>query len=75
MDTDLFDRARVGAKKAPRKFAGMVTPGKVAKKALSDAKRGRDISVYGAYVKFCHTLAKVLPQRLMMKIWLIQQGL
>ena len=75
MDTDLIDRARVGAKKAPRKFAGMVTPGKVAKKALSDAKRGRDISVYGAYVKFCHTLAKVLPQRLMMKIWLIQQGL
>lgn len=27
MDTDLFDRARVGAKKAPRKFAGMGNAG------------------------------------------------
>ncbi len=75
MDTDLFDRARVEAEKAPKKFIGMVTPGKVAKKALTDARRGRDISVYGAYVKFCHVMAKFLPQRLMMKIWLIQQGM
>lgn len=75
MKTDLFERANVGAGKATRNFNGMVTPDKVAKKALRDADSGRDISVYGFYIKMCHLMAKVLPQKIMMKIWLKQQGM
>lgn len=73
MKTGLFDRGLIGAKKATKNFVGMVTPDVVAKKAISDADKGKDISVYGIYVKTCHLVAKVLPQKMMMKIWLIQQ--
>lgn len=75
MDTGLFDRAEIGAKKAPRNFPGMVTPDKVAAKSLKDAKNGKDCSVYSFFVKFCHGAAKLLPQKLMMKLWLFQQRL
>lgn len=73
MKTGLFDRALIGAKKATGNFVGMVTPDVVAKKAISDADRGKDMSVYSAYVKMCHLIAKILPQRVMMKVWLMQQ--
>ncbi|ODM24831.1 SDR family NAD(P)-dependent oxidoreductase [Acetivibrio mesophilus] len=73
MKTALFDRAAIGAEKATNNFSGMVTPDKVAKKALKDAKKNKDISVYGIYVKFCHLMAKLLPQKMMMKVWLMQQ--
>lgn len=75
IDTNLFVRAKIGAEKAPHNFAGMVTPDKVAAKALRDAQNGRDISVYSLYVKAAHVVAKILPQRTMMKIWLKQQGM
>lgn len=73
MRTAFFDRAEIGAAKSVKKFAGMTTPDKVAAKALADAKRGRDISVYGVYVRCAHLAAKLLPQRIMMEIWLQQQ--
>jgi len=73
MKTALFERGSIGAKKAPTVFSNMVTPDVVARKALRDAMKGRDISVYGLYVKVCHLAAKLLPQRWMMKFWLIQQ--
>lgn len=73
MATDLFDRAQIGAEKATSRFVGMVAPDKVAAKALRDAKRGKDISVYSFYVRFCHVAAKLLPQRAMMRLWLMQQ--
>lgn len=75
MKTELYDRGIVGAKKATTNFAHMVAPDVVAKKALKDADRGKDISVYSSYVKFCHFLTKILPQKAMMKIWLMQQKL
>lgn len=75
MKTDLFETAIIGAKKATKKFRGMVTPDKAAKKALKDAKKGKDISVYSVYVKLCHMTAKLLPQRVMMKLWIMQQKL
>ena len=73
MKTGLFDRGIIGAKKGTNRFSGMVTPDVVAKKALNDAMRGKDISVYGLYVKSTHLLSKLLPQRMMMKVWLGQQ--
>lgn len=73
MKTGLFDRGLIGAKKATKNFKGMVMPDVVAKKAISDADKGKDMSIYGAYVKMCHLIAKILPQRVMMKVWLMQQ--
>ena len=75
MRTAFFDRAMIGAKKGISKFYGMVTPEVVAAKALRDAEKGKDISVYGVYVKLCHLVAKLLPQRVMMDLWLMQQGM
>lgn len=74
MKTGLFDRALIGAKKAPKNFKGMVTPDLVAKKAMMDADKGKDLSVYSLYVKTGHLVAKILPQKAMMKVWGIQQG-
>lgn len=75
MDTGLFDRGVIGAKKGTNNFSGMVKPDVVAAKALRDAKKCRDISVYGLYVKSTHLLSKLMPQKLMMKVWLGQQGI
>lgn len=73
MKTGLFDRGVIGAKKGTSNFSGMVTPDVVAAKALRDAKKGKDISVYGLYVKSTHLLSKLMPQKMMMKVWLLQQ--
>ena len=73
--TDFFDRAEIDAKKAPTRFFPMASPDQVAFKALSDAKKGKPISVYGLYTRFCHLVSKLLPQKWMMKLWLFQQGL
>ena len=73
LKTRLYDRANIGAAKATRRFCGMTTPDKVARKAVADADSGRDISIYSFYVNFCHIGAKLLPQRVMMKLWLWQQ--
>ena len=73
--TDLFNRACINAKKGTTKFAFMVEPDVVAKKALKDAYNGKDISVYGFYVNMCRIMAKILPEKLIMKIWLFQQGI
>lgn len=51
------------------KFGGLVIPEKVAKKAIKDAKRGKDMSVCTLYVKLMHMNVKFLPQKLTMKIW------
>ncbi|MBU9744616.1 SDR family NAD(P)-dependent oxidoreductase [Lachnospiraceae bacterium ASD3451] len=73
MKTGLFVRGVIGAQKGTNHFSGMVTPDVVAAKALRDAKKGKDISVYGLYVKTTHLLSKFIPQKLMMKVWLRQQ--
>lgn len=73
MKTALFERGNVGAKKAVNNFTGIVTPEVVAKKAFKDAKKGKDISVYGLYNKSTHFLSKIMPQRMMMKVWCTQQ--
>lgn len=74
MNTELFERGKIGAKKEIKNFFGIVNPNVVAKKALNDAKRKKDISVYGVYVKSTHFLSKILPQKAMMRLWIMQQG-
>lgn len=73
LKTDLYDRANIGAAKATSNFFGMTAPDRIARKAVVDADKGKDLSIYGLYVNFCHVGAKLLPQRAVMKIWLRQQ--
>lgn len=73
LKTDLYDRADIGAVKATSNFFGMTAPDRIARKAVADADKGKDLSIYGLYVNFCHIGAKLLPQRAVMKIWLRQQ--
>lgn len=52
------------------KFPGMVSPQKVAIKAIKDAKRGKDVSICSFYVKCQQLNVKLLPHKLVMKIWM-----
>jgi len=73
--TNLFERGCINAKKAPNNFNFMVMPEDVAKKSLNDAYAGKDISIYGLYPNFCHVFAKILPEKIIMKIWLLMQNI
>ena len=75
MKTNLYERGCIGAKKATKRFMGMVSPEKAAKMALKDAYNNKDISIYGSHVKACTILAKILPEKVIMKCWLLQQGI
>ena len=49
------------------------TPEQVVSRALRDMKKGKDVSVCGASVRAQVRLTKLLPHRLVMKIWCRQQ--
>ncbi len=51
-------------------FPGIASPEAVVRKTMKDANKGKDISVYGVYVKYMHLLAKLFPHRLVMKSWM-----
>jgi len=67
VDTDLLTKEINGR---PVKFLGLITADKVVKKALKDAKKGKDMSVCTLLVKYEHLFAKMLPQKLLMNIWI-----
>ena len=73
MATPFLTRAEIGADKGVTKFKHLTTPKDVAARAVSDAKKGKDMSVYGGYNKACHLASKLLTQKAMMSIWLKQQ--
>lgn len=67
VDTDMLSKEIEGKKVH---FPGIVAPEKVVKKALKDAKKGKDMSICSFYVKCQHLNVKLLPQKWTMKIWL-----
>lgn len=67
VDTDMLSK-EINGKEV--RFPGITAPEKVVRKALKDAKKGRDMSVCSFYVKCQHVNVKLLPQRLTMKIWM-----
>ena len=75
MKTNLYDRGCIGAKKGTKRFMCMVSPEKAAKQALKDAYNNKDISIYGWHVKLCALITRFLPEKIIMKCWLIQQGI
>lgn len=66
IDTNLLPK-EINGKKV--KFSGIVAPESVAKTAMKDAKRGKDMSVCSLYVKCQHLNVKLMPQKWTMRIW------
>lgn len=71
IDTELLQKEINGQKV---KFPGLVSADRVAKQAMKDAKKGKDMSVCSLYVKYQHLIVKLLPQRWIMKIWMTGIG-
>ncbi len=71
IDTEMLQK-EINGKKV--RFPGLVSPQQVVTKALEDAKRGKDMSVCSLYVKYQHLIVKLLPQRWVMKIWMMGIG-
>ena len=67
IDTEMLEKERGGK---PVKFPGLVSPSRVAVQALRDSAKGRDMSVCTFFVKYEHFLSKILPHKMLMKIWL-----
>lgn len=65
--TDLLETERNGVKVA---FPHLAEASVVVKKAVRDAKRGKDISVYGAYVNWQRFLSKIMPHKGVMRFWM-----
>ena len=70
--TEFFDRAVVedGVIVYFNKF---FTPEQIVDRAFRDMKRGRDVSVCGFSIRAQVLLTKILPHKLVMKIWCAQQ--
>lgn len=72
--TKFFDRAVMKDKKeVVIKYAVMYESSDVVKKAIKDLYGHKDVSVYGGLNKFQRILTKLLPHKLIMKIWMNQQ--
>lgn len=68
MRTEFFLRASGKAELSGIKRYLMAKPGKVAAKALRDASRGKDISVYGISMKLLSAASKALPHALLLPL-------
>ncbi len=66
VDTEMLSKEINGRRV---RFPGIVSAESVVKTALKDAEKRRDMSVCSLYTKFLHLNSKLLPQRLVMKIW------
>lgn len=73
--TNFFDRAVIPNKKeVVIKYSVMYSASEVIKLAIKDLyKRRKDVSVYGTKNKFQRVLTKILPHKLIMRIWMNQQ--
>lgn len=73
--TDFFDRAETQEKKTITYFNRIYESADVVKLALRDMKRGKDVSILGLPVRNQVRAVKLLPHKLIMAIWMKQQGL
>ncbi len=71
VDTGMLSKEMNGQK---IEFPGLVTAKSVVMKALKDAEKKRDMSVCSFYVKCQHLNVKLMPQSLVMKIWMRSIG-
>ena len=75
--TAFFDRAIADKENTVvKKYAVMYEPSQIVRRAWKDAKKkNKDVSICGAYSKGQALLVKLLPHKLVMSIWMHQQGL
>lgn len=73
VQTEFFARAETEDKNAVTYFNRVYSAEEVIKTAYNDMKKKKDVSVYGARIRFQIFLVKLLPHKLVMKIWLRQQ--
>mgnify|MGYP000268954460 FL=1 len=71
--TEFFDHA-VSDNGAVTYYDVLWEPADVAKRAMRDYKKGKDLSILGHSVRRQVLLVKLLPHRLVMKVWMKQQG-
>lgn len=73
--TEFFDRAEPGGKSEITYFNKVFTPEFIVRTAIREMYRGKkDVCVPGFTIKAQVLLTKLLPHKLVMKIWLRQQG-
>ncbi len=70
--TEFFDRAVVD-EGVITYYNQFFTPEQVVTRAIRDMKKGKDVSIVGPMIRAQVLLTKLLPHRLVMKIWLKQQ--
>ena len=75
--TAFFDRAiTAGENTVVKKYVAMYEPKQIVKRAWKDVKKkNRDVSICGFKAKGQVLLVKILPHRLVMKVWMKQQKL
>ena len=66
VDTGMLPREKDGRK---IHYPGMTSASKVARKALSDSRKGKTMSVPSLFAKFCHIYGKIMPAGLVMRQW------
>ncbi len=72
--TEFFDRAETTSDSAVTYFNVVYEAADVVRTAIRDMERGKkDVSIHGARVRWQVRLVKLLPHRLVMKIWMRQQ--
>lgn len=73
VDTEFFDRAETQKEKVVTYFNAVYQPEDVVATALKDMKKGKDVSIHGFKIKAQVFFTKLLPHRLVMRIWMKQQ--
>jgi short-subunit dehydrogenase len=73
--TEFFDRAVVTKDAVVKKYIAMYDPKDIVRRAWRDLKWGKDVSIYGFKARGQVALVKILPHKLVMDIWMKQQGL
>ena len=73
VNTEFFDHA-VLANRAVTYYNKIWQPEDVVKKALRDYRHGKDVSILGFRIRAQVLATKLLPTKLVMEIWMKQQG-
>ena len=68
VDTEFLEKCNAGQEEKLMKKLVKVEAEPVVRKALEDAKAGRDVSVYGMPMKFVHVLSKILPTGILLRL-------
>ena len=71
--TEFFQRADIKEEGTESFAKPMVSADRVVKKALKDADKHKDVSMYHWYNNLHHLISKILPHSLMMYMWKLMQ--